>query len=74
MMTDFKSKLPDLKELADMTGKFFKDMKESVCEIMDDYKKKRKVDETQASGDVTASPSTPPAAEKKKSRKEKPQP
>lgn len=73
-MSDFKSKLPDLKELADMTGKFFKDMKNSVCEIIDDYKKKREADESQASADVTTSPPTPPAEEKKKPRKTKPQP
>ena len=73
-MTDFKSKLPNLKELADMTGKFFSDMKESVCEIIDDYNKKREAGDTHPSDDVTSSPTTPPAAEKKKPRKEKPQP
>ena len=73
-MTDFKSKLPNLKELADMTGKFFSDMKESVCEIIDDYNKKREAGDTQPSDDVTDSPSTPPAAEKKKPQKVKPQP
>lgn len=49
-MSDFKSKLPDFKEFSSMAGKLFKDVKQSVCEIIDDYKKKRAeettVDET----------------------------
>ena len=40
-MSDFKSKLPDLKELTSMTGKLFNDIKASVGGIIDDYKKKR---------------------------------
>lgn len=40
-MNDFKSKLPDLKELSSMAGKLFKDVKTSVSEIIDEYKKKR---------------------------------
>lgn len=40
-MGDFKSKLPDLKELGSMTEKLFKGIKSSVTEIIDDYKKKR---------------------------------
>ena len=39
-MSDFKSMLPDLKELGDMTGKLFKDIKTSICEIISDYKEK----------------------------------
>jgi len=39
-MSDLKSKLPDLNELGSMAGKLFKDIKSSVCEIMDDYKQK----------------------------------
>lgn len=39
-MSDFKSKLPNLKELGEMTGKLFKDIKTSVGEIIDDYKQK----------------------------------
>ena len=35
------SKLPDLKELGKMTGKLFKDVKKSVSEIIDEYKKNR---------------------------------
>lgn len=42
-MADNKSKLPDLQEVAGMAGKFFSDLKHSVCEIIQDYKEKRKV-------------------------------
>jgi hypothetical protein len=37
-MSDFKSKLPDLKELGEMTSKLFTDIKHSVCEIISTYK------------------------------------
>lgn len=40
-MSDSKSKFPDLKELGSMTSKLFKDIKESVTEIIHDYKEKR---------------------------------
>ena len=40
-MSDFKSKMPDLKELGDIAGKLFKDVKTSVSEIVCNYKKKR---------------------------------
>ena len=39
-MSDFKSKLPDLKELGSITGKLFNDIKNSVGEIIHDYKQK----------------------------------
>ena len=39
-MSDFKSKLPDLKEVSAIAGKLFKDLKTSVSEIMSDYKEK----------------------------------
>jgi hypothetical protein len=39
-MGDLKSKLPDLKELGEMSNKLFKDIKASVCEIMTSYKQK----------------------------------
>ena len=39
-MSDFKSKLPDLKEVAEITGKLFKDIKTSVSEIVSSYKQK----------------------------------
>ncbi|KTD68820.1 MULTISPECIES: hypothetical protein [Legionella] len=40
-MSDFKSKLPDLKELASMTGKLYTDIKKSVGEIVQNYKENR---------------------------------
>ena len=40
-MSDLKSKLPDMKELGEITSKLFKDIKTSVGEIMCMYKKKR---------------------------------
>ncbi len=54
-MSDFKSKLPDLKELGSMTGKLFHDLKTSVGGIIEEYKKKR---------EVVEEPTTKPAAEK----------
>ena len=39
-MSDLKSKLPDLKEIGEITGKLFNDLKKSVTEIIGDYKKK----------------------------------
>ncbi|KTD59361.1 hypothetical protein Lsan_2265 [Legionella santicrucis] len=40
-MSDFKSKLPDLKELASMTSKLYTDIKKSVGEIVQSYKENR---------------------------------
>ena len=40
-MSDFKSKLPDFKELVSMGGKLINGIKSAVGEIVDDYKKKR---------------------------------
>lgn len=40
-MSDLKSKLPDMNELGSMASKLFKDVKSSVCNIIDDYKQKR---------------------------------
>ncbi len=45
-MSDFKSKLPDFKEVTSMAGKIFKDVKTSICEVIDDYKKKRATEPT----------------------------
>lgn len=46
-MSDFKSKLPDLKELSSMTSKLYKGIKSSVQEIIQDYKDKRAAEETE---------------------------
>lgn len=62
-MSDFKSKLPDFQELTKITGKFFNDMKNSVCEIVEEYKKKRAEENVETTGGVTSSdtpPSPPP--------------
>ena len=37
-MSDIKSKIPDFKELASMTGKLYNDLKTSVTQIIKDYK------------------------------------
>ncbi|KTD18887.1 hypothetical protein [Legionella jordanis] len=60
-MNDFKSKLPDFKELSSFANKLFKDVKKSVTEIIDDYKKKR--EQTAEQGEVVSSASK--TAEKK---------
>ncbi len=64
-MSDFKSKLPDLKELSSMTSKLFKGLKSSVEEIIHDYKQKR---ETKA-GDDKPAKETPKASTTTKSKK-----
>lgn len=47
-MSDLKSKLPDLKELGQMAGKLFKDIKTSLDEIVTSYKEKRPAEATQS--------------------------
>lgn len=39
-MSDMRSGMPDLKEVAAMAGKLFNDLKKSVGEIVSDYKTK----------------------------------
>lgn len=66
-MSDFKSKLPTLKELGSMTGKLFTDLKTSVTEIVDDYKKNRAENEnvTPAAQETKSeTPAEQPATEK----------
>jgi hypothetical protein len=46
-MSDFKSMLPDLKELSSMGTKLFNGIKNSVNEIVQDYKLKRAQEEAQ---------------------------
>lgn len=38
-MSKKKSKFPDLQEVLNITGKFLKDVKKSLCEIVSEYKK-----------------------------------
>jgi hypothetical protein len=40
-MNNFKSKLPNLEELASMTSKLFTDIQKSMVEIVQTYKKNR---------------------------------
>ncbi len=57
-MSDFKSKLPDLKELGEITGKLFKDIKTSVTEIIDTYKQKHAEPEKTAEAAQTEAKTT----------------
>ena len=66
-MSDFKSKLPDLKEFNEITGKLFKDIKTSVTEIIDNYKKKREAGET-----TVVKTETPTTTEEVVIKKDKP--
>ena len=58
-MSDLKSKLPDMNELGTMAGKLFKDIKTSVCGIIDDYKQKHPAET------VVKTAAKKPAAKKK---------
>ena len=53
-MSDFKSKLPDLKELGSMANTLFNGIKNSVDEIVKDYKQKRE-EEAKASEEKNSS-------------------
>lgn len=69
-MSDFKSKLPDMKELTSMTKKLFSGIKNSVGEIVHDYKEKRAKPETEtqpAEKEKSEKPNT--AGKSKKSEK-----
>lgn len=55
-MSDLKSKLPDLNELSSMAGKFYHDVKTSVLEIIDDYKKKHPEEAVETKVEVTVKP------------------
>ena len=57
IMGDFKSKLPDLKEVMQITGKLFKDLKTSVGEIVSDYKQKH-ADTAETEKSEAAEPAT----------------
>jgi hypothetical protein len=67
-MADKKSKLPDLNELGSMAGKLFKDIKNSVTDIVKDYKEKREVGEEEKAKapETPAAPKAKPAAPKAK--------
>lgn len=64
-MSDFSSKLPDLKELTSMTTKLFNGLKKTVNEIVHDYKEKRAEDEVkEQSSEVVTDAATKAAAER----------
>jgi hypothetical protein len=70
IMGDFKSKLPDLKELGEISGKLFKDLKTSVSEIITTYQQKRpKGGETKASDPAKNKPVKKTTAKEKKEDK-----
>jgi hypothetical protein len=58
-MSDFKSKLPDFKELTSMTSKLYKGIKSSVQEIIRDYKQKRTEPETKSAEKAKKPTATP---------------
>lgn len=55
-MSNPKSKLPDLKELGEMSSKLYKSLSSCVIDIIDDYKKKRT---TEAESTETKEPAEP---------------
>jgi hypothetical protein len=68
-MSNTPSKLPDLKELGQMSSKFFKALTTCVGEIIDDYKSKR---QTVAPEETEKTSSTPkPKVTKSKTAKPK---
>lgn len=72
-MGDLKSKLPDLKELGEMSNKLFKDIKASVCEIITSYKEKRPSETSSqpAAKKTTTAKKTKTTAEPKKTKEDK---
>lgn len=69
-MNDFKSKLPNFKELGEMSRKLFNDVSKSVQEIIQDYKTKHpstpepKTHETQVHDDVVETNKPTPKSKK----------
>ena len=61
-----KSKLPDLEELKDITVKFFGDVKNSICEIYDDFQQRHDDNvvepEEEVKKEASASPEAKPEA------------
>lgn len=72
-MGDLKSKLPDLKELGEMSNKLFKDIKASVCEIMTSYKQKHPAEKASkpAAKKATTAKTAKTTAAPKKTKDEK---
>lgn len=70
MMSEQKSKLPDMKELGDMAGKLFKDVKESISQIITNYKHKRTPSATHHKKPTTAKAAPKASHEPKEKDKE----
>jgi hypothetical protein len=69
-MSDPKSKIPDLKEIVELTGKLFKDIKTSFSELVSAYKEKHPdaplPEKTQEAAPVVKAEEKPEAKEEKK--------
>lgn len=77
IMSDFKSKLPDFKELTSMGSKLFKGIKSSIDEIINDYKQKRTEEEAPKRAHEAAEPvkkASPQASKKPVTQTEASQP
>jgi hypothetical protein len=72
-MSDLKSMLPDLKELTSMTGKLFHGIKNTVEEIIEDYKQKRAGSENAEQADEQGQEEKPQAAKRKQKSKKLPE-
>lgn len=70
IMSDLKSKLPDLKELASMTGKLITGIKDTVVEIIDDYKQKRETQGDEKPSEEKKAESKPKSKAKEKKSEE----
>ena len=75
-MSDFKSKLPDLEELGSMAGKLYNGIKNSVTEIISDYKEKRaQMEQEENKEEAKAQKSEPkPQSKTEKAEDKSPQP
>ncbi len=62
-MSDLKSKIPDINEITSMAGKLFKDVKNSITEIISDYKQKHPESPPVTSEPVAATPPKETTAE-----------
>lgn len=71
-MSEPKSKMPDLKELASITSKLFKDIKTSVGEIIQDYKNVRAQSDVDDSTTKSVKPKETKAEETKTTDEAKP--
>lgn len=57
-MSDFKSMLPDFKEVTSIANKLYTDVKKSVCEIVTDYKSKHCTEDSEKKSESKKSKTT----------------